>query len=88
MKFKNVLLSLTASAMLVAPVAAQAGTAASASVGKIANVSGLGQRASTGVKAKQKAEGGTLLLAGLGAAAVVGAVVIIADNGDNKSNGS
>lgn len=87
MKLKNVLISLTAGTLLVAPVAAQAGTKASASTGKIANIAGVGERSSVKVKRKQNIEGGTLLLAGLGAAAAVGAVVIIADE-DNASNGS
>lgn len=87
MKFKNTLLSLAAGALLVAPVAAQAGTTAAASTGKIASLSGVGERKSAGVKAKQKAEASTLLLAGLGAAVVVGGIVVVADE-DNASNGS
>ncbi|WP_159977463.1 MULTISPECIES: hypothetical protein [unclassified Novosphingobium] len=86
MTLKNVLLSVTAAGMLVAPIAAQAGTTASASTGKIASLSGLGERKSVAVKSKQKAEAGTLLLAGLGAAAVVVGGVVILD--DDKSNGS
>jgi hypothetical protein len=86
MKLKNAMLSLTAAAMLVAPVAAQAGTSASASTGKIASLSGIGERKSAPVKAKQKLEGGILVLAVVGAAA--GGYGIYKAVDDNKSNGS
>lgn len=85
------MLSFTAAAMLAAPVAAQAGTtAASATTGKIASLSGIGERKSAGVKSKQNLFAGVaapvLILGGVGVAAVtyvaVDAIV------DDKSNGS
>ncbi|WP_404479676.1 hypothetical protein [Novosphingobium sp. BL-52-GroH] len=86
MKLRNTLLSLTATAMLVAPVAAQAGTTAAASTGKIASLAGMGERKSAGVKARNKADAGVVVLAvaalGAGTYGVVNAVE------DNKSNGS
>lgn len=87
MKLKNALLSLTAAAMLAAPVAAQAGTTASASTSKIASLSGVGERKSTSVKAKQKLEGAVLVLAVVGVAAG-GYGIYKAVDDDNKSNGS
>jgi len=86
MKFKNALFAVGTAAMLVAPVAAQAGTVASASTGKIANLSGVGERRSAPVKAKNKAEAGVLALAVLGAGAATYGVVRAVD--DDKSNGS
>ncbi|PNU02615.1 hypothetical protein [Novosphingobium guangzhouense] len=83
---KNVLTALTAAAMVVAPVAANAGTTAGASAGKISNLSGLGERASTRVAAKNKAEPGPWLLLALGGA-IAGTIILVDDN-DSKSNGS
>ncbi|EJU15066.1 hypothetical protein LH128_00742 [Sphingomonas sp. LH128] len=84
---KKTLLSLSVAAMVAAPVAAQAGTTASASVGKISNLSGVGARQSSVVKKKNNAESGTIILAALGVAAVGAGIYVIADD-DNKSNGS
>ncbi|AXB80647.1 hypothetical protein [Novosphingobium sp. P6W] len=85
MKLKNALFSLTAAAMLAAPVAAQAGTKASASTGQIASLSGIGQRKSAPVKAKQKADSAIIALAVIGAgAAGYGIYEAVKD----KSNGS
>lgn len=86
MKLKNALLSLTAAALLAAPVAAQAGTTAAASTGKIASLSGIGERKSTSVKPKQNIDGAILALALVGAAA--GGYGIYKAVDDNKSNGS
>lgn len=69
MNLKKTLLALSASAMIVAPVAAQAGTAASASVGKIANMSGVGMRHSTSVAKKQNVGAGVAVLGVLAIAA-------------------
>lgn len=91
MKLKNILLSLTATAMIAAPVAAQAGTTASASTGKIASLSGIGARKSAAVKPKQKLEGAVLVLAVIGAAAGGYGVYKAVDDGnddDNTSNGA
>ncbi|MEE4453943.1 hypothetical protein [Novosphingobium resinovorum] len=86
MKLKQTLLTLSAAAMIAAPVAAQAGTTAAASVGKISNLSGVGERRSTDVKAKQKADG-TLVVVGLLAAGAAGFGIYKAVD-DDKSNGS
>ncbi|MBH0114338.1 hypothetical protein I5E68_15440 [Novosphingobium sp. YJ-S2-02] len=86
MKVKNILLSLAAAGALAAPVAAQAGTTASASTGKIANLSGVGERQSTAVKGKQKAEAGVIVL-GVVAAAAVGYGIYEAVD-DDKSDGA
>lgn len=86
MKLKNALLSLTAAAIFVAPISAQAGTTASASTGKIASLSGIGERKSASVKPKQKLEGAVLVLAVVGAAA--GGYGIYKAVDDDKSSGS
>lgn len=91
MKLKNILLSLTATAMIAAPVAAQAGTTASASTGKIASLSGIGARKSAAVTPKKKLEGAVLLLAVAGAAAGgygIYKAVEEATEDDNTSNGA
>ncbi|MGF7155098.1 hypothetical protein [Novosphingobium gossypii] len=85
---KKTLLSLSVAALVAAPVAAQAGTAASASVGKISSVNGLGVRKSAAVAKKNKAEGGTIALAVLGVAAAGTGIYLVADGDDDKSNGS
>jgi hypothetical protein len=87
MKLKNALLSMTATAMLAAPVAAQAGTTASASTGKIASLSSIGERKSTSVKAKQNVDSSIVILGLLGAGAGAYGIYKAVDNGD-KSNGS
>lgn len=86
MKFKAALLSLSAAAALVAPVAAQAGTTAQASTGKISTLAGLGERKAASVKAKNKADGGTYILGALAIGAATWGVIELADG--NKSNGS
>lgn len=87
LKLKNAALSLTAATLLVSPIAAQAGTTASASTGSIASLSGVGQRKSTSVKAKQNASAEVIIpaLLGVGAAA---AGIAAAASSDDKSNGS
>lgn len=87
MKLKNALLSLTAAALVAAPVAAQAGTTASASTGKISSLAGIGERKSAAVKPKQKLGAAVAVLAVLGAAAG-GYGVYKAIDDDNASNGS
>lgn len=86
MKLKHTLLALTGAAVLAAPVAAQAGTTAAASVGKITSVSGVGERRSASVKAKQKADG-TVVVVGLLAAAAAGYGTYEAVK-DDKSDGA
>lgn len=86
MKLKNTLLALSAGAMLVAPVAAQAGTKASASTGKIATLSGAGARQSTDVKKKQKAEPGLIVVGALAVGAAGYGLYTAVD--DDTSNGS
>ncbi|MGF7153797.1 hypothetical protein [Novosphingobium gossypii] len=87
MKLKNAVLSLTAATLLVSPIAAQAGTTASASTGSIATLSGIGQRKSTSVKVKNKAGGEVIIPALLGAAAATAGIVAAASD-DDKSSGS
>ncbi len=87
MKLKNAVLSLTAATLLVSPIAAQAGTTASASTGSIATLSGVGQRKSTSVKVKNKAGGEVIIPALLGAAAATAGIVAAASD-DDKSSGS
>lgn len=86
MRLKNALLSLTAAATFAAPVAAQAGTTASASTGKIASLSGVGERKSASVKPKQNIDSAIAVLAVVGAAA--GGYGIYEAVKDDKSNGS
>jgi hypothetical protein len=88
MKHKNILLSLTAAAMIVVPVTAQAGTTASAATGKISTLSGVGQRKSATVAPKQKLEGALLALVLVGGAGAAAGVAAVASGGDNASNGS
>ncbi len=85
MKVKNALLALAAVSAVAAPVAASAGTKASASTGKIASVSGFGQRQSVAVKGKNKADGGVIAVAVLAAGA---AGYGLYEALDDKSNGS
>ncbi|KMS58926.1 hypothetical protein V474_12860 [Novosphingobium barchaimii LL02] len=56
-RFKNALFAVDTAAMLFASVAAQAGTVAWASTGKIANLSGLGERRSAPFTAKKQGRG-------------------------------
>lgn len=86
MKLKNALFALTAAGMVAAPVAAQAGTAASASTVKIASLSGAADRKATTVQAKQKLEAGSLVLVLLAAGAAGFGVAKAVD--DNESDGS
>lgn len=87
MKLKNAVFSLTAAAILAVPVAAQAGTTASASTGKIASLSGVGERKSAAVKPKQKLEGAVVALAVAAVAAGSYGIYKAVDE-DNASNGS
>jgi hypothetical protein len=90
MKLPNSLLSLTAAVILIAPIAAQAGTAASASTGKIASLSGVGMRKSASVKSKQNflpAVGTPILVLG-GAGIAAGGYFAVDAITNNKSNGS
>lgn len=87
MKLKTALVALTALGVFGSPIAAQAGTTASAATGKIANVAGMGVRQSTNVRAKQKADGAIVALAVVGAAAGGYGIYKAVDDGD-KSNGS
>ncbi len=86
MKLKNALVALTALGVFASPLAAHAGTTASAATGKITNVSGMGVRQSTAVRSKQKADGALVALAVVGTAA--GGYGIYKAVDDDKSNGS
>lgn len=86
MKLKIALMAVTAIGVFTSPIAAQAGTTASAATGKIANVSGMGVRQSTAVRSKQKADGAIVALAVLGVGAAGYGIYEAVD--DNKSNGS
>ncbi len=89
MKTKQALLYLGAAAMLAAPVAAQAGTKAADSkiaFGQLSTKSATGQRSSTRVQAKNKADASSLFIVGaLGVAAGYGLHEIV--NNDDKSKG-
>ncbi|EZP66688.1 hypothetical protein BV97_05744 [Novosphingobium resinovorum] len=84
MKLNKVLAAVAAAGFLVSPIAAQAGTSASA--GKISNLSGVGARQSTAVQKKNNASAGVGVLALLAAGAAVAGVALVVD--DDKSNGS
>lgn len=88
MKLKSALIALGASALVVAPVAAQAGTAASASVGKVASLSSVGARQTSSVEKKQKAGSGVWLLAALGAAAAGFGIYKAVDDDNTASGGA
>ena len=88
MKLKSVFGTMSAIAMLVAPAAAQAGTVAGASVGKVASLSNSGVRQSTSIQKKQKQAAGLsplLILGGVAATglAVYGLVEIVDDGGSS-----
>ncbi|MGE4306340.1 MAG: hypothetical protein AB7E24_20200 [Novosphingobium sp.] len=86
MKLRNVFPAVAAAGLVFAPVAAQAGTKAAASIPAAGvSIASEGARASTAVAKKQKATSG-LLIGGIALAAVVGGVIISAD--DNGSGGS
>lgn len=85
MKIKNAFLSLSAISMIVMPVAAQAGTKASASVGKLAT-SDNGASDQSAEKKKKRRAGVWIAVA---AAAAAGATAAAVSSGnDNKSRGS
>lgn len=90
MKIIKSLISVTAMALIAVPVAAQAGTTASASTGKIASLPGFGERKSARVKPKQNLFAGVaapiLFLGGAGLVAVT--YVAVDAIADDKSNGS
>ena len=79
MKFRNVISATVAAGMLIAPVAAQAGTSAAASV------PGVASRLSTGVSKDQKVTPAVLLLAAL---AIGGVAAGIAAASNGKSSGA
>lgn len=87
MKLRNVLPAVAAAGIMIAPVAAQAGTKAAAAVPAAGmSLASMGARSSTSVAAKQKAASSTLLIGALAGAAVIAGVVIAAT--DNGSSGS
>ncbi|TYC85098.1 hypothetical protein [Novosphingobium sp. BW1] len=85
MKLKTAILALGAATALVAPMAAQAGTSASASVGKVSSLSGVGVRQSAPVEKKRQAEAGVIVLGVLAGAAAVYGIVELVDDGDDDS---
>ncbi|QDK31500.1 hypothetical protein [Sphingomonas sp. IC081] len=87
MKLKNVMPVVAAAGLLFAPIAAQAGTAASAALPKAASLSGAGVRSSAPVQAKQKAAPGVFIL-GAVALGLAGWGIVEAAKSDNKSNGA
>lgn len=78
MKIRNLISAATAAGLLIAPVAAQAGTSAAASV------PGVGSRTSSAVAEGNKVKAGTLVAIVL----ATGAVVWGAAEAFDKSNGS
>ncbi|KQM14722.1 hypothetical protein [Novosphingobium sp. Leaf2] len=89
MKLSNLLSAATAVGLVVAPVAAQAGTAAAGSVVSAGKLSDFGSRRSTKVRSNENLDGtSTAIVGALAAATLVGGAVIIADDNNNKSNGS
>ncbi|TMM46733.1 hypothetical protein [Qipengyuania marisflavi] len=81
---RNVLSAAAALGLMVAPVAAQAGTRANDVVPAAAKV----QRAVQTVDSESELAGGSaILIAILALAAVIAGVIIIADDDDNDSNG-
>lgn len=87
MKLKNVMPAVAAAGLLLAPIAAQAGTAASAALPKAGSLSGAGVRHSAPVQAKQKATPGVFVLGALGAGLATWGIVE-ATKSDSKSNGA
>lgn len=88
---KNFLVGAAALGLVAAPVAAQAGTRASASV-PAANASAqsaftsFGARSTSSVKKDEKVVGLPLLLIGLGVAAAVATVAIVDDNSNDADD--
>ncbi|RKF23568.1 hypothetical protein D6851_01235 [Altericroceibacterium spongiae] len=86
--FRNFLIGAAALGLVAAPVAAQAGTRASASV-PVANaatqsaVTSFGARSSTSVKKDEKVVGAPILFAVLGVAAVAATVAVVDDDDDD-----
>ena len=62
MKIRNLLSAVAAAGIVVAPVAAQAGTSAASSTVNAAAISGVSSRESSMVTAEQDIDAGTLLL--------------------------
>ncbi len=86
MKLKSVSIALSATAMLMAPVAAQAGTAPSASVGKVSNLAGSGARQSTAIKKKQNIEPAIAVVALIGAGLATYGIVEAVDGGGSSGD--
>lgn len=88
MKLSNLLSAATAVGLVIAPVAAQAGTAAAGSVVSAGKLSDFGSRRSTKVRANENLTPTAAIVGGVALLAVVGGAVIIADDNNNRSNGS
>jgi hypothetical protein len=87
MNIKSVLSAAAVASLLIAPVAAQAGTVASKSTLSKKSLSAAGQRRAKRVKSDENLAAGMVLpVALIGTAAVVGGVIVATD--DNKSSGS
>lgn len=90
MKLTNLLSTLAVASLVLAPAAAQAGSAASSAMPKLTKA-GAGQASvrRTSAVAKKDGAAGGFVLGAVALAAVVGAVVIAADGDDKKvSNGT
>lgn len=87
MKIKSVLSAVAVAGLVVAPVAAQAGTAAANSIVSERGLSSVAKRNATKVKANESLSGGLLIAAVLaGGAAVYGLTQVLDD--DDKSDGA
>lgn len=87
MKFSNLLTAVAAAGLVVAPVAAQAGTAAAGSVVSANKLTDFGSRSSTAVRSEENLSGGLLvvLLLAVGAG---GYGLYKAIDKDDKSRGA
>lgn len=85
MKLKSALPAIAALGLVVAPVAAQAGTAAGSSVVSARSLSAVGERRSSSVKQAERLTPALWLVVLLGVGAATYGVVKATD--DNKSNG-
>lgn len=88
MKIKSVLSALTVAGLVIAPVAAQAGTAASNSIVSERGISSFAKRNTTKVKTSESLSGGLLIAVILGAGAAVYGVTQLVDDDNDESDGA
>jgi len=88
MKLKSALSALAAAGLVVAPVAAQAGTSAAKSVVSANGLSAIGQRQSTKVSKDENLSGGILIALLLAAGAGGYGIYKAVDKNKDKSNGA